>query len=34
MRKELIDLLSLLLEGGYIVSFRVTKDKIFVTRKQ
>ncbi len=34
MRKELIELLSLLVKEGYIISFRVTKGKIYVTIKQ
>mgnify|MGYP000274500470 FL=1 len=34
MRKELIELLSLLVKEGYIISFRVTKSKIYVTIKQ
>ena len=34
MRTELIELLSLLVKEGYIISFRVTKSKIYVTIKQ
>ncbi len=34
MRIELIALLSLLVNGGYIHSFHVTKDKIYVTIKK
>lgn|GEM_PF-3018639 len=33
MRYELIKLLSALLEEGYIISFRVTKSKIYVAIK-
>lgn len=33
MRFELIRLLSVLLEEGYIISFRVTKSKIYVAIK-
>jgi len=31
MRKEIILFLSFLVDAGYIMSFRVTKDKIFIT---
>ena len=34
MRIDLIVILSFLLDGGYIKSFRVTKDKIYVTIKK
>ena len=33
MKKDLIMFLTSLVEVGYLVSFRVTKDKIFVTIK-
>lgn len=31
MRKDFLLFLSFLVDAGYIVSFRVTKDKIFIT---
>lgn len=31
MRKDFILFLSFLVDAGYIMSFRVTKDKIFIT---
>lgn len=34
MRKEIIKLLALLVQEGYIISFRVTKTYIYVTIKQ
>lgn len=33
MRKDFLLFLSFLVDAGYIVSFRVTKDKIFITVK-
>lgn len=34
MRKDFLLFLSFLVDAGYIVSFRVTKDKIFIEEKK